>query len=391
MFQYFQSTNPKKMNRELVTKYFSVLFFLSVNVYASEESQPTNNSQCPTFPTFIAKLTTEVPDLGGGIIFDENDAPLEQLGTSECPKTSATQCDKLLYMSFMFALMDMSPQKFRRPGLSAFITNVFAEDSSLGDKCSAENVEYNGNNIRKQFDLSTRFCRSSDPVGFSLGQQAKIVLSDGKCDTSDAALERLKDVIVSQNQNLAKQHPSYTSKFTPIVIRMYRYNTKGNSDEDGYLYRGRGFIQLTGKASYQTCQNSITGAAIYLRSNPIIAKRVSAITRIDWFLLDVVKKPELVSQNRFVAAFCAASYWNSYVAESELVWTINKDNTNDTFHKVVKSINKKDSKAAERYPEFKKWCNVIQCNKNFPVNLNFEQGFSTLMKYSRNITSKSKG
>jgi predicted chitinase len=347
-------------------------------VLAQGSSRPPSQRQCPTLPQYIATLSTETPDLGGGAIFDEDDAPVEQLGSSDCPSASSTQCEKLTYLAFMFALLDMTPQKYRRPGISAFLANIAAEDSSLGDKCSAENVAYNGNNVRAQFPkLAERFCSPSSPY-FSIGQQARLITADGQCDTSDAALDRLKRVLVQDNQRLSRR-AGYLARYTPIVVRMYRYNTNGATDEDAYLYRGRGFIQITGKANYMRCQADVKRAAKYLATHSAIEKRVRSVTGIDWSRLDVVETPEAVSQNRYIAAFCAASYWNSTVVSKELLWT----DEDRTFAGIVRAINPHPPKVGERLPSYKKWCNIVQCKRNTPQGLDWINGFKVLTQYGR--------
>lgn len=71
----------------------------------------------------------------------------------------------------------------------------------------------------------------------------------------------------------------------PIAIgnRVYA-NRMGNGDEDsadGYVYRGRGPIMLTGKANYEACGNSI-GRNILANPGLVLDPAVGALT-VGWF------------------------------------------------------------------------------------------------------------
>ncbi len=345
----------------------------------AEAAVTVEAKECPTLPAFVKKLGEGVPDLGGGAIFDEQDAPIEQLGSQDCPTASATQCQKLSYMLFMLKLMDMSPDTFRRLGIAAFLANLAAEDSGMGDKCSAENISYGGNAIRKQFPaLSRRFCRSDAP-GLTSATAAGIVASNGECDTSDDALRKLAQQLIRENSDSLAKRSEYTAKFAPIVTRMYRYNTGASSDEDAFRYRGRGFIQITGKSNYEACQADVGYAAKYLEKEPNVSQTAEAMTGVDWSSLNVVTTPEAVSQNRFVAAFCAASYWNRSVAAAELIWT----DQQATFKKIVSNINRDVRKGDERYPGYKQWCSLTQCPKNRPNTLDVAAAFAALAGLAR--------
>ncbi|WP_222937508.1 LysM peptidoglycan-binding domain-containing protein [Spartinivicinus ruber] len=85
------------------------------------------------------------------------------------------------------------------------------------------------------------------------------------------------------NENLADQYARNPEK---IANRVYA-NRMGNGSEssgDGWQYRGRGFIQLTGKSNYQAY------------------KKDSGI--------DVVSTPDEVAQNPTVVVDAAGWYWN---------------------------------------------------------------------------------
>jgi len=125
----------------------------------------------------------------------------------------------------------------------------------------------------------------------------------------------LKPIQESTNYSadrLLKIFPKYFDKETadiyerrPIQIanRVYA-NRMGNGDEvsgDGYKYRGRGFIQLTGKNNYQAF------------------KKESGI--------DVINNPDLLLEEA-TAMICAIWFWNrnslSNLADNDDIKTITK-------------------------------------------------------------------
>jgi predicted chitinase len=343
---------------------------------ALPQRKPANAGQCSAIRTYVGRLGDGITDLGGGAIASESEPVVEALGSAECPATAASQCQKLQYVGFMLGLMDMSPQTYRRPGISAFFANLESEDAGMGDKCSAESLAYSGASVRKQFPkgLVKYFCTAGSQ-DYLLGQQAGMLDANGNCDTSDSALERLKSLLVNQAPESIKNLPTYNARLAPIVTRIYRLKNQAPSDEDAFRFRGRGFIQITGASNYSKCQEDIESAAKNLKaSNRLL--RVNAMTGIDWSRLNIMKEPEEVSRNRFVAAFCAASYWTRAVAKNELTWV----DSAATFKRIVGSINTQaDKKAAERMPGFIRWCSVIKCSENWPKSLNFDRGFDVLI------------
>jgi predicted chitinase len=329
-------------------------------------------SQCPTISTFISRLGTGVLDLGGSDIVDEEDAAVEPLGSTECPVATATKCEKLEYMSFMLTLMDMSPKTYRRNGMAALLANLSAEDAGLGDKCSAERLTYGGDAIRRNFghSLNNLFCKPGGP-GHSTAQAAGMVAGAAACDTSDEALSRLKAQIMTENPLSLTNVREYSGGFGPIVTRIYRYKNNLATDTDAFGYRGRGFIQITGRENYQICQNDLKSASEYMRRNPVVARAARTATGVDWEHIDVIATPRLVSQNRYVGAFCAASYWNHAVAPAELSWT----DPNATFSAIFYRINTDGDKIPERYRGYTRWCDVAKCDANAPASLDIPDAF----------------
>jgi putative chitinase len=120
---------------------------------------------------------------------------------------------------------------------------------------------------------------------------------------AQAAHESGKFKATSENLNYSKEglHGTWPKRF-PTVADAEPYHRQpekiankvyadrmGNGDEasgDGFKYRGRGFIQLTGKSNYQSFSNAINRPEIM--DNP-----------------DLVAEPEL-------AALSAAWFWNEH-------------------------------------------------------------------------------
>jgi len=118
---------------------------------------------------------------------------------------------------------------------------------------------------------------------------------------AQAAHESGKFKATSENLNYSKEglHGTWPKRF-PTVAAAEPYHRQpekiankvyadrmGNGDEasgDGFKYRGRGFIQLTGKSNYQSFSNDI--------GNP-----------------DIMDNPDLVAQPEY-AALSAAWFWN---------------------------------------------------------------------------------
>jgi predicted chitinase len=284
----------------------------------------------------------------------------------------------------MLALLDMSPTTYRRPGIAALMANLEAEDSGLGNACSAEGLRYRGTAIRDNFtgSLQNYFCAPDGP-GYTTGQRAEWVRADGRCDTSDAALERLRDAIVAENPASLTSLPAYRKEtLGPIVIRIYRYRFAETSDTAAFRFRGRGFIQITGRQNYSHCQSDIARAAAYLQTNQEARQAARAVTRVDWSALNITANPEVVSENRFIAAFCAASYWSRMVAPTEMVLSV--DAAQSHFKRVVRQINGSSEKATARLPLYNRWCDVANCRRNYPAALNMGAGFQAIVRFRRN-------
>lgn len=77
--------------------------------------------------------------------------------------------------------------------------------------------------------------------------------------------------------------PQYARKPEKIANRVYA-NRMGNGDEasgDGWKFRGRGYIQLTGKDNYITCGNSI--GTDLLESPEYLTSVEGAVVSACWF------------------------------------------------------------------------------------------------------------
>ncbi|SEI49385.1 glycoside hydrolase family 19 protein [Paraburkholderia diazotrophica] len=116
-----------------------------------------------------------------------------------------------------------------KPKRIAHFLSQAAHESKL--RSSEEGLNYNPKNMRKTFG-----CKGG-PKNY-----------ESSCD--DCAHGRLRDKLWSE-ENYYAHNPEHLANYVYA-------NRMGNGDErsgDGYKYRGRGFIQVTGKAGYQSFQD----------------------------------------------------------------------------------------------------------------------------------------
>ena len=131
---------------------------------------------------------------------------------------------------------------------------------------------------------------------------------------------------------------TYANKPKMIASRVYA-NRMGNGDEasgDGYKYRGRGLIMLTGKSNYMNFSK--------------------------WLGIGdmLVKKPDFVIENKEYTVLTALYYWttrkinNLIIANSEQY---------DVCKKVTKVINGGYNGLDDRWQRFKKYYSKINLEK----------------------------
>jgi putative chitinase len=120
-----------------------------------------------------------------------------------------------------------------------------------------------------------------------------------------------------------------TNKYThqPMYLASYVYgNRMGNGNEasnDGWIYRGRGYIQLTGKNNYMAFDKSVDA--------------------------DIINNPDLVSTD--YALISAAWYWNSRKINA----TADLGATDDAVTKVTKLVNGGTIGLEDRKKHFKEY------------------------------------
>jgi putative chitinase len=112
--------------------------------------------------------------------------------------------------------------------------------------------------------------------------------------------DRLVAVFPKYFPTLAVATP-YGGNKQMIANRVYA-NRMGNGDEksgDGYKFRGRGLIQLTGRDTYAACSKAVTGDENTFLSNPdLLATPQYAVASACWFwsddkkLNDIADKPD---------------------------------------------------------------------------------------------------
>lgn len=131
---------------------------------------------------------------------------------------------------------------------------------------------------------------------------------------------------------------SYANKPNMIASRVYA-NRMGNGDEasgDGWKYRGRGIMQLTGKANYVAFDR-------FLNANG-----------------EIVSNPDLVAKNKEYAVLTAFFYWDS----RKLNNLIDKDgNQYFVCKEITKRINGGYNGLDDRWQRFKIIYNKINLEK----------------------------
>ena len=131
---------------------------------------------------------------------------------------------------------------------------------------------------------------------------------------------------------------SYANKPKMIASRVYA-NRMGNGDEasgDGWRYRGKGIIQLTGKANYVAFDR-------FLNANG-----------------EIVSNPDLVAKNKEYAVLTAFFYWDS----RKLNNLIDKDgNQYFVCKEITKRINGGYNGLDDRWQRFKIIYNKINLEK----------------------------
>ena len=140
--------------------------------------------------------------------------------------------------------------------------------------------------------------------------------------------KRLKTVFPKYfPNNLAE---SYAFQPEKIASRVYG-NRMGNGDEaskDGYKYRGRGYLQLTGKDNYNAFANAVNG--------------------------DVLDNPDLVKS--IYPLFCSAWFWNT----NKLNVIADLGSTMEVVKKITRKINGGLNGLDERLRYFEKYFSLLK-------------------------------
>lgn len=127
------------------------------------------------------------------------------------------------------------------------------------------------------------------------------------------------------NISIAKLYEKNPQKIANLVYANRMGNTNTN---DGYFYRGRGYIQLTGKINYINFSNSIAD--------------------------DCVKNPDLVA----IKYPLVSAAWFFYSNKLHLIADLGS--TDDVIIKITKKVNGGINGLSERIIEFKKYYNLIK-------------------------------
>jgi putative chitinase len=113
-----------------------------------------------------------------------------------------------------------------------------------------------------------------------------------QCAHESGNFKHIRENLNYSAEGLVKVFPKYFSKETalwyarkPEAIANVVYGSRmGNGDKnsgDGFKYRGRGFLQLTGKVNYQAFSNHIVDTNIMIDSDLVATKY--PLTSAAWF------------------------------------------------------------------------------------------------------------
>lgn len=173
---------------------------------------------------------------------------------------------------------------------------------------------------RYQINNSNRICSFLAQVGHESGEFNRME------ESLNYSMQRLRAVWPARFLSDAEALP-YAHKPEALANRVYA-NRLGNGDKrsgDGYRYRGRGLIQLTGRSNYTAASEALG--------------------------LDLVADPDLLLQKP-AAAMSAAWFWNrrglNALADDET-----DDNDLEDFAKITRLINGGEIGVEQRFGLFK--------------------------------------
>ena len=149
---------------------------------------------------------------------------------------------------------------------------------------------------------------SAETVAYYLTNKQNLAMFLAQCDYESFGFTRVEENLNYSASGLLATFPKYFNEklasnyaHKPENIANYVYTDRmGNADVnsgDGWKYRGRGYIQVTGKINYKVCGNKLQ--------------------------VDLVAKPELLCQPQY-AILSALWFWQSkdcsnYVGDVERI------------------------------------------------------------------------
>jgi putative chitinase len=115
-----------------------------------------------------------------------------------------------------------------------------------------------------------------------------------QCAHESTGFGRLTESMAYSEQGLLATFPGH---FTPTEARKYAHRAQdignrvyagrmGNGPEssgDGYLYRGRGLIQITGRDNYRDCSRALRDSDELLRSPDVLIQPLFAARSAAWY------------------------------------------------------------------------------------------------------------
>ena len=209
-------------------------------------------------------------------------------------------------------------------------------------------------NILSQIKSETNFRLQSENLNYSSAEQIQRVFGKKRFPTLEMAQEYVKN---------------------PVALANYAYkNTDGNSEEgDGWKYRGRGWIQHTGKAQYAAISKY---AGVDLINNPdLLNDPIIASKALMWFFFNYKKlKPndleDISKVNRAIGFSDPTGKKAELRAKEAIAFQTSFDtgqNLNDSSVKVI---------AAKNQPQGTTIINLNNSNTT-AVKLGAPQGSST--------------
>lgn len=148
----------------------------------------------------------------------------------------------------------------------------------------------NNENVKEWFDIFSEFLPE-----FKINTTDRVCAFIAQCQHESADFTVLQENLNYSADGLLKVFKKYFPS-RAVALRYHRQkekianrvyaNRNGNSDEasgDGWKYRGRGIIQITGKANYKQCSLALFGDDSLIKDPDILLTPRYAAASACWF------------------------------------------------------------------------------------------------------------